>query len=127
MLNSTLTEEEFRKGVIEYLRTYKFANTESEDLWNSLKQVRPFLNFYRVSNHVVLNTMDFHACCCLQVSKQPFNVAQMMNTWTVQKGFPLVTVKRNGTQVTLTQEHFLLNANNVTNDRLDCFCYYCEL
>lgn len=88
MLSSALTKEEFQKGLIEYLQTYKFANTESDNLWNSLTQV----------------------------SKQPFNVAQMMNTWTIQKGFPLVTVKRNGTQVTLTQEHFLLNADNVTND-----------
>ncbi|XP_073717169.1 leucyl-cystinyl aminopeptidase isoform X2 [Misgurnus anguillicaudatus] len=90
MLSSALTKEEFQKGLIEYLQTYKFANTESEDLWNSLRQV----------------------------SKQPFNVAQMMNTWTIQKGFPLVTVKRNGTQVTLTQEHFLLNPDNVTDDSL---------
>ncbi|XP_056602424.1 leucyl-cystinyl aminopeptidase isoform X1 [Triplophysa dalaica] len=82
MLNSTLTEEEFRKGVIEYLQAHRFQNTKSEDLWNSLTNV----------------------------SKQPFSVAHMMNTWTVQKGFPLVTVTRNGTQVTLTQEHFLLNA-----------------
>jgi len=48
----------------------------------------------------------------------------MMNTWTVHKGFPLVTVKRNGTQVTLSQEHFLLNAENRTEVLLrhkDCF------
>lgn len=88
MLNSTLTEEEFRKGVIEYLQAHKFQNTKSEDLWNSLTNV----------------------------SKEPFSVTHMMNTWTTQKGFPLVTVMRNGTQVTLTQEHFLLNAENATDD-----------
>ncbi|XP_051551970.1 leucyl-cystinyl aminopeptidase-like [Myxocyprinus asiaticus] len=90
MLNATLTGEEFRKGVIEYLQMYTFRNTESEDLWNSLSQV----------------------------SKQPFNIVQMMNTWTVQKGFPLVTVKRNGTQVTLTQEHFHLNAESTNHSSL---------
>uniref|UniRef100_A0A673M0R8 Leucyl-cystinyl aminopeptidase-like n=1 Tax=Sinocyclocheilus rhinocerous TaxID=307959 RepID=A0A673M0R8_9TELE len=88
MLNATLTDGEFRKGVIEYLKKYNLSNTESEDLWNSLSQV----------------------------SKQNLSVSEMMNTWTVHKGFPLVTVKRNGTQVTLTQEHFLLNAENSTDD-----------
>lgn len=44
MLNSTLTEEEFRKGVIKYLQAHQFQNTKSEDLWNSLTNVSPFLN-----------------------------------------------------------------------------------
>uniref|UniRef100_A0A8B9HUF8 Aminopeptidase n=1 Tax=Astyanax mexicanus TaxID=7994 RepID=A0A8B9HUF8_ASTMX len=87
MLNATLSEEAFRKGVIEYLTNYRGGNTENEDLWSSLSQV----------------------------SKQSINVSQMMNTWTVQKGFPLVTVNRAGKQVKLTQEHFLLNAENATD------------
>ncbi|XP_056314489.1 leucyl-cystinyl aminopeptidase isoform X2 [Danio aesculapii] len=90
MLNATLRDGEFRKGVIEYLQNYNLSNTESKDLWNSLSQV----------------------------SKQSLNVSEMMNTWTVHKGFPLVTVKRSGTQVTLSQEHFLLNAENGTDDSL---------
>uniref|UniRef100_A0A8C2BY48 Aminopeptidase n=1 Tax=Cyprinus carpio TaxID=7962 RepID=A0A8C2BY48_CYPCA len=88
MLNATLTDGEFQKGVTQYLQKYKLSNTESENLWNSLSQV----------------------------SKQNLSVSEMMNTWTVHKGFPLVTVKRSGTQVTLTQEHFLLNAENSTDD-----------
>ncbi|XP_050965784.1 leucyl-cystinyl aminopeptidase isoform X2 [Labeo rohita] len=90
MLNATLSNGEFRKGVIEYLQKYNLSNTESEDLWNSLSQV----------------------------SKQNLSVSEMMNTWTVHKGFPLVTVKRSGNKVTLTQEHFLLNAENSTGDSL---------
>ncbi|XP_052411438.1 leucyl-cystinyl aminopeptidase isoform X2 [Carassius gibelio] len=90
MLNATLRDGEFRKGVIEYLQKYQLSNTESKNLWNSLSQV----------------------------SKQNLSVSEMMNTWTVLKGFPLVTVKRSGTQVTLTQEHFLLNAENRKDDSL---------
>ncbi|KAI4901681.1 hypothetical protein NFI96_029218 [Prochilodus magdalenae] len=86
MLNATIGEEAFRKGVIEYLRKYEGSNTQKDDLWNSLSQV----------------------------TKQPIDVAKMMNTWTVQKGFPLVTVNRTGKQVKLTQEHFLLNADSAT-------------
>ncbi|XP_063051181.1 leucyl-cystinyl aminopeptidase isoform X2 [Engraulis encrasicolus] len=82
MVNSTLNDGEFRKGVIEYLKKYKGSNTVNEDLWNSLSAV----------------------------SKLPISVAEMMNTWTLQKGFPLVTVSRAGNTLTLTQEHFLLDA-----------------
>ncbi|XP_072520548.1 leucyl-cystinyl aminopeptidase isoform X2 [Salminus brasiliensis] len=87
MLNATLSEKAFQKGVIEYLRNYRGGNTENEDLWSSLSQV----------------------------AGRSINVSQMMNTWTVQKGFPLVTVNKIGKQVKLTQEHFLLNADNATN------------
>uniref|UniRef100_A0A8B9JC21 Aminopeptidase n=1 Tax=Astyanax mexicanus TaxID=7994 RepID=A0A8B9JC21_ASTMX len=100
MLNATLSEEAFRKGVIEYLTNYRGGNTENEDLWSSLSQVNP--------PSAVRNLF-------IDVSKQSINVSQMMNTWTVQKGFPLVTVNRAGKQVKLTQEHFLLNAENATD------------
>ncbi|KAJ8405602.1 hypothetical protein AAFF_G00315820 [Aldrovandia affinis] len=79
MLNSVLSEEQFQKGVIEYLNKYKNKNTGNEDLWNSLSKV----------------------------AKQTYNVTTMMDTWTLQKGFPLVTVSRNGSRVKLSQEHFL--------------------
>ncbi|KAG7318423.1 hypothetical protein KOW79_018178 [Hemibagrus wyckioides] len=87
MLNATLGEGAFKKGVIEYLKKYNFSNTEKEDLWDSLSQ---FTN-------------------------PRMNVAEIMNTWTVQKGFPLITVNQTGNQVKVTQEHFLLNAGNITD------------
>ncbi|KAJ8380417.1 hypothetical protein SKAU_G00011950 [Synaphobranchus kaupii] len=84
MLNSVLSEEKFQNGITAYLNTYKSKNTGNDDLWNSLSQV----------------------------AKLSFNVSDMMDTWTLQKGFPLVTVKRNGTRVKLSQEHFLLSVDS---------------
>uniref|UniRef100_A0A4W5MUI9 Leucyl/cystinyl aminopeptidase n=1 Tax=Hucho hucho TaxID=62062 RepID=A0A4W5MUI9_9TELE len=89
MLNTTLPDGQFRKGLMEYLNTYRGSNTVTEDLWNSLTQA--------------------------QVLPQQESVSDMMRTWTLQKGFPLVTVSRKGGQVTLTQEHFLLSADNATH------------
>ncbi|KAG5280989.1 hypothetical protein AALO_G00066240 [Alosa alosa] len=89
MVNSTLNEGEFQKGVTEYLKKFKSRNTVNEDLWNSLSSV-----------------------------SKTFNVTEMMNTWTLQKGFPLVTVSRKGSEVKLTQEHFLLDAGNFTSKNL---------
>lgn len=87
MLRATLGDDVFRKGVIEYLKKYTGSNTEKEDLWKTLSQF----------------------------TKPSMDVAEMMNTWTVQKGFPLVTVNLTGNQVKVSQEHFLLNASNLTD------------
>lgn len=35
-----------------------------------------------------------------------------MDTWTLQKGYPLVTIKRTGNQLHLTQNWFLLDPEN---------------
>uniref|UniRef100_A0A8K9V971 Aminopeptidase n=1 Tax=Oncorhynchus mykiss TaxID=8022 RepID=A0A8K9V971_ONCMY len=85
MLKTTLPDGQFRKGLIKYLDNYRGSNTVTEDLWNSLTQVGQE------------------------------SVSDMMRTWTLQNGFPLVTVSRMGGHVTLTQEHFLLSADNATH------------
>nr|XP_046206930.1 leucyl-cystinyl aminopeptidase-like isoform X2 [Oncorhynchus gorbuscha]XP_046206931.1 leucyl-cystinyl aminopeptidase-like isoform X2 [Oncorhynchus gorbuscha] len=89
MLKTTLPDGQFRKGLIKYLDNYRGSNTVTEDLWNSLTQA--------------------------QVLPQQENVSDMMRTWTLQNGFPLVTVSHKGGHVTLTQEHFLLSADNATH------------
>ncbi|XP_035513792.1 leucyl-cystinyl aminopeptidase [Morone saxatilis] len=90
MLNASLpVDQQFRKGIIQYLKQFSGLNTDTNDLWNSLTQV--------------------------EVSTQHQNVSEMMSSWTSQKGFPLVTVSRKGDQVTLTQEHFLLTSDNATH------------
>lgn len=87
MLNASLPgEQQFRKGIIQYLKQFSGLNTDTDDLWNSLTQVK--------------------------VSTQHQNVSEMMSSWTSQKGFPLVTVSRYGDEVTLTQEHFLLTSDS---------------
>uniref|UniRef100_A0A8C6TGD7 Leucyl/cystinyl aminopeptidase n=1 Tax=Neogobius melanostomus TaxID=47308 RepID=A0A8C6TGD7_9GOBI len=87
MLNASLPgEQQFRKGIIQYLKQFSGLNTYTSDLWNSLTQL----------------------------STQLQNISEMMNSWTSQKGFPLVTVSHKGDEVTLTQEHFLLTSDNNT-------------
>uniref|UniRef100_A0A7N6BX71 Aminopeptidase n=1 Tax=Anabas testudineus TaxID=64144 RepID=A0A7N6BX71_ANATE len=91
MLNASLPgDQQFRKGIIQYLKQFSGLNTDTSDLWNSLTQV--------------------------EVSTQHQNVSEMMSSWTSQKGFPLVTVSRKGDQVTLQQEHFLLTSENTTHN-----------
>ncbi|XP_051923813.1 leucyl-cystinyl aminopeptidase isoform X2 [Hippocampus zosterae] len=89
MLNASLPgDQQFRKGIIQYLKQFSGLNTDTDDLWNSLTEV--------------------------EVSSQSPNVSEMMRSWTSQKGFPLVTVSRKGDAVTLKQEIFHLTVDSST-------------
>lgn len=45
------------------------------------------------------------------------DVKTIMDTWTLQMGFPVVTIKRAGrNKATATQKHFLLDPNAVVKE-----------
>lgn len=83
MMSLFLGEETVRKGVSNYLNKHKFSNAEQDDLWESL-------------------TEEAHKN---KVLPQNLNVKTIMDTWTLQTGYPVITVKRNYEQksVEITQ------------------------
>nr|XP_046263621.1 aminopeptidase N-like [Scatophagus argus] len=98
MLSDFLTEPVFAKGLSSYLNTFAFKNTVYTDLWNHLQQA-------------VENTPGIHI---------PHTVHHIMNHWTLQMGFPVVTIDtRTGS---ITQKHFLLDPDSVV-DRPSQFNY----
>uniref|UniRef100_A0A8D0AU72 Aminopeptidase n=1 Tax=Sander lucioperca TaxID=283035 RepID=A0A8D0AU72_SANLU len=93
MLSEFLTEPVFAKGLSSYLNTFAFGNTVYTDLWDHLQQV---------GMHI------------------PHTVHNIMNRWTLQMGFPVVTIDtRTGS---ITQKHFLLDPDSVV-DRPSQFNY----
>jgi tricorn protease interacting factor F2/3 len=68
--------ENFKHGLRHYLNTYQYANATSQDLWNSLEKV----------------------------SEQP--IASMMKSWIEQPGFPMISVKKQGSKLHLAQQRF---------------------
>lgn len=76
MLEQYLGEDTFRAGVIRYLKTHAYANTDTPDLWAALEAE----------------------------SGQP--VGEIMDTWIFQGGYPLVTVSTEDSGYRLSQEHF---------------------
>ncbi|XP_070766513.1 aminopeptidase N-like [Enoplosus armatus] len=98
MLSEFLTEPVFAKGLSSYLNTFAFGNTVYTDLWDHLQQA-------------VENTPGMHI---------PHTVHNIMNHWTLQMGFPVVTIDtRTGG---ITQKHFLLDPDSVV-DRPSQFNY----
>lgn len=70
MLNHILTDEIFKSGVTNYLKTKMYGNAEQKDLWSALTTA-------------ARKNGDFDA-----------DVAVVMDSWTLQTGFPVLTVTR---------------------------------
>ncbi|MFC1857446.1 M1 family metallopeptidase [Thermodesulfobacteriota bacterium] len=66
----------FQKGLQYYLKTHQYANAASQDLWDSFEKV----------------------------SKQP--IVDLMKSWIEQPGLPLISVKKSGNKLQLTQKRF---------------------
>ncbi|MGC9960869.1 MAG: M1 family metallopeptidase [Acidimicrobiales bacterium] len=77
MLEQYLGTERFREGVRRYLATHQFANTETTDLWDAIESV---------------------------AEGEP--VRALMDSWIFQGGTPLVTARRDGDELVLSQEPF---------------------
>ncbi|XP_032131560.1 leucyl-cystinyl aminopeptidase isoform X1 [Sapajus apella] len=81
MLKTFLSEDVFQHAIVLYLHNHSYGSIQSDDLWDSFNQV----------------------------TNQTLDVKKMMETWTLQKGFPLVTVQRKGKELFVQQERFFLN------------------
>ncbi|KAK5620749.1 hypothetical protein CRENBAI_019140 [Crenichthys baileyi] len=88
MLSDFLSEEIFTKGLQSYLREFAFGNTVYTDLWKHLQMA---------VNASAVNL--------------PSSVNDIMNTWVLQMGFPVVTI--NTTSGIVSQKHFLLDPDSV--------------
>ncbi|XP_016356566.1 endoplasmic reticulum aminopeptidase 2-like [Sinocyclocheilus anshuiensis] len=104
MLRNFLTNEGFQSGIIRYLRRFRYSNARNEDLWDSLIKTCSEEDF----------TAGEYCYSSTQATKNAYRFAgehidlkKMMYTWTLQKGIPLVTVRRQGRKLYVGQERFL--------------------
>ncbi|XP_012943576.1 glutamyl aminopeptidase [Aplysia californica] len=85
MLKSIMGEAKFFEGVGLYLQRHKWGNARTDDLWGALSEVDP-----------------------------TYDVKHIMDTWTIQDGYPYInitlsTTSDGTTTVEATQKRFLLN------------------
>ncbi|XP_043267317.1 endoplasmic reticulum aminopeptidase 2-like isoform X2 [Venturia canescens] len=81
MLEGFLCEDIFKKGLNDYLNIHAYGSADNKDLWSV---------FTKRANNT-------------------FDVKAIMETWTQQTGFPLITISREGNVITATQKRFLLS------------------
>ncbi|KAG0416560.1 hypothetical protein HPB47_006321 [Ixodes persulcatus] len=95
MLENFLGPTIFQKGVSSFLTHHQFGNAKTSELWDELSMAAG--GFFRGGH----------------------NVSTIMDTWTRQMGYPVVTMTRSSddpTLITVVQERFLRNAQHVAND-----------
>eukprot|EP00249_Psilotum_nudum_P022536 c28554_g1_i1 orf=366-3035(+) len=77
MLQSYLGPDTFQKGLISYIKKYAYKNASTDELWAVLSEV----------------------------SGEP--VRELMDSWTKQKGYPVVSVKRRNNTLEVEQSQYL--------------------
>ncbi|NXA32023.1 ERAP2 aminopeptidase, partial [Eudromia elegans] len=95
MLRNFLTEEVFQNGINDYLKKHSYKNAKNKDLWDSLANVIKKVYFV-----LHFSQYDYYL-------SEHFDVAKIMDTWTVQKGLPLIIVEQNWKRIKIKQERFL--------------------
>ncbi|ROT63437.1 putative Aminopeptidase N precursor [Penaeus vannamei] len=86
MMQHFLTEETFQKGLTSYLSSLRYANANQDDLWHFMTEA--YLEDNSLPSDVTVKTI--------------------MDTWTLQEGYPVVTVTADHKgSAKLTQKRFL--------------------
>uniref|UniRef100_A0A0N5BM54 Aminopeptidase n=1 Tax=Strongyloides papillosus TaxID=174720 RepID=A0A0N5BM54_STREA len=92
MLYVYLGEEIFQKALRNYIKKHQYSNTNTIDLWNSLSEA------------------------------SGDDIQEMMDTWTKQVGFPIVsvnqTIKGNSRILTLSQKRFIIHGDGSESPQL---------
>ncbi|XP_047471494.1 aminopeptidase N-like [Penaeus chinensis] len=99
MMNGFLTEDSFRKGIVSFLRANKYKTATTDNLWHHL-------------------TRAAHVDGTLS---RNISVKELMNTWSLQIGYPVVKVVRSpdGTSANVTQKLYLARGHFDRNDTFD--------
>lgn len=94
MMHGFLGNDAFRGGLNEYLTTFAYGNAVQDDLW-------------------AIMTKHGHK---FETLPNEMNVKEIMDSWTLQPGYPVVTVERNGTSVRISQQRYMLPKTNESDN-----------
>ncbi|KAM4576191.1 endoplasmic reticulum aminopeptidase 1b [Odontesthes bonariensis] len=109
MLRDFLTPEAFEIGIIRYLKRYSYQNTVNSHLWESLTDIcsSDDLDEGRMKHVEFCSKRKLQSGASKWYSGDELDVRAIMDSWTLQEGFPLVTVEVRGREVRLSQERYL--------------------
>ncbi|XP_077977932.1 aminopeptidase N-like [Glandiceps talaboti] len=94
MMRTFLGYDTFKEGLQDYLNTYKYSNTVSDQLFEKLTEA--------------------------DQGRKNTNVKQVMDTWILQMGYPIITLSRDGNSIHAEQERFIMDPNETPlNDTFD--------
>ncbi|XP_069348465.1 endoplasmic reticulum aminopeptidase 1 [Eulemur rufifrons] len=109
MLRDYLSADVFKSGIVQYLQKYSYKNTKNEDLWNSMASICPTDGTQEMDGFCPGSQ---HSSSSSHWRQEGLDVKTMMNTWTLQKGFPLITITVRGRNVHMKQEHYMKGSDD---------------
>ncbi|XP_029104716.1 thyrotropin-releasing hormone-degrading ectoenzyme-like [Scleropages formosus] len=89
MLANVMGQPVFQRGLNDYLMTHMYGNAARDDLWNKFSEA-------------------------LKREGKDINIKEVMDHWTLQMGYPVVTITKNESldnTVTISQEHFVYDVD----------------
>ena len=119
MLEATVGEEVLRNGLTKYLKTHKFGNAVTNDLWQAVSDAwdeytKDKLGNYSESGSTngtksTSKSSNLFPLSNDKVKDIDFTVKELMDTWTLQTGYPIVTfAQQNDTNIyNISQKRFL--------------------
>lgn len=93
MMQGFLGDEAFWSALKKCLQLYQYSNAVHDDLWNVMTEF----------GHK------------FQTLPKDLTVKTIMDSWTLNAGYPVLMVKQNGTNIQITQQHYLLPALNASD------------
>ncbi|GAB1295568.1 Thyrotropin-releasing hormone-degrading ectoenzyme [Apodemus speciosus] len=92
MLANFMGHSVFQRGLQDYLTIHKYGNAARNDLWNTLSEA-------------------------LKRNGKYVNIQEVMDQWTLQMGYPVITILGNVTaenRILITQQHFIYDVGAKT-------------
>uniref|UniRef100_H0VA98 Thyrotropin releasing hormone degrading enzyme n=1 Tax=Cavia porcellus TaxID=10141 RepID=H0VA98_CAVPO len=92
MLANFMGHSVFQRGLQDYLTIHKYGNAARNDLWNTLSEA-------------------------LKRNGKYINIQEVMDQWTLQMGYPVITIMGNTTtenRIIITQQHFIYDISAKT-------------
>ena len=124
MLESTVGGKVLQNGIKKYLEAHKFGNAVTDDLWQAISDAfdenkDEDLNKNKsVSNGHgnAANSKTSNSMTENKVMELDFTVKELMDTWTLQTGYPIVTfTQQNNTNIYSIDQQRFLSAYKVCN------------
>ncbi|EDV28937.1 uncharacterized protein TRIADDRAFT_18529 [Trichoplax adhaerens] len=91
MLHTELGDLAFRKGIQIYLNKHKFSNADDSDLWKAFRKVSLIIKIYKKQGFC---TSANYSTVNIQFLHGQYDVEGLMNTWTKQSHFPVITIQK---------------------------------
>ena len=109
-----LGPDTFKEGIRLYIQRHKWGNTVTDDLWSAFQAALDRATLVVRSGVSTPETITQFEV----VSSTGWTVKELMDTWTLQMGYPLISVTRTSSELIFTQSWFVSDGSQLVGDEV---------